>query len=80
MKITFEDMNGMNIPRYCRKIMKEDYPETLEIYRGDMLCLTVDVDKASQLTLNENTLVYGKYNHKETLRLEGLKKAIGLGH
>lgn len=61
--------------------MKEEgYPETLEIYRGDMLCLTVDVDKASQLTLNENTLVYEKYNHKETLRLEGLKKTQGLGH
>jgi hypothetical protein len=65
MKITFEDMNNLNVPKYCRKIMKEDnYPKTLEIYRGEMLCLTVDVEGMSGLRLVENEKegpVYRKY-------------------
>lgn len=57
MKIDFKDMNGFDAARYCRKIMKEEgYPKTLEIYRGDMLCLTVDVEKASKLKLVENDI------------------------
>ena len=56
MKITFDDMKGLNAPQYCRKIMKkEEYPLNLEIYRGDMLCLSVDVVKMSKLTLVERS-------------------------
>ena len=54
MKITFEEMEGMNVPKYCRKIMKETFPDTLEIYRNDMLCLTVNVAEAAELRLVEN--------------------------
>lgn len=55
-------MKGMNVPKYCRKLMKkEDYPKTLEIYRENMLCLTVDVTEASKLLLVENSKVGPKY-------------------
>jgi len=80
MKLQFSDLGSMNVPKYCRKIMKmDDYPKTLEIYRGDMLCLTVNVDKASRLLLVENDRVgpvYKKYvpmseEKKQRLRLKG---------
>lgn len=65
MKIQFSDMKNMNVPRYCRKTMKTgNFPEILEIYRGEMLCLTVDVVKASKLRLIENEKegpLYKKY-------------------
>jgi hypothetical protein len=55
MKITFEEIGYLNVPQYCRKLIdEENYPKTLEIYRGDMLCLTVDVEGASRLKLVEN--------------------------
>lgn len=38
-----------------------DYPKTLELYRGEMLCLTVDVEAASKLQLDETSLYYRKY-------------------
>lgn len=80
MKIDFKDMKGLNIPKYCRKIMKEEgYPKTLEIYRGEMLCLTADVEKCAKLTLDENTLYYKKYDESEARRLSNLsKKQVGL--
>lgn len=65
MKIDFKDMKGLNVPKYCRKIMKkQDYPKTLEIYRDDVLCLHVDVMGASKLRLVENDKegpLYKKY-------------------
>lgn len=55
MRVTFDELKGMDVSRYCRKIMKtKEYPETLEIYREDMLCLIVNVEKASNLRLVEN--------------------------
>lgn len=67
--------------KYCRKIMKEpDYPKTLELYRGEMLCLIVDVEKAAKLKLDQDTLRYSKYDEKEVQRLEGLKKRTGSSH
>lgn len=73
MKIDFEDMSGYNVPKYCRKIMKgENYPETLEIYRGEMLCLTVDVVGASKLRLLENENTGPRYvKHIESSFLKG---------
>ena len=38
------------IGKLCRKLQTG----TLEIYRGDMLCLTVDVEKRKGTTLSEN--------------------------
>lgn len=49
-----------------------DYPKTLELYRDDMLCLTVDVEKASKLTLDKNTLYYKEYDEAEARRLSQL--------
>lgn len=81
MEIQFKDMKGMNVPKYCRKIMKsENFPEILEIYRREMLCLTVDVVKASKLNLDENTLLYKKYDEKEIERLKAWKKTHVSGH
>lgn len=52
--IDFEQMdNPDDVCGYCRKLMKkEDPPETLYIYRKDMLCLTVDVPAAAKLKLH----------------------------
>lgn len=72
-----------DICRYCRKIMKQpDYPKTLELYRGDMLCMTVDVEGASKLVLVENAKegpVHRKYapmaeEKKQALRLKQARK------
>lgn len=43
MKIQIEDMKGKSAYAYCRVLVAEGYPveEKLEIYRGDMLCITV---------------------------------------
>jgi len=51
MKITFKDIGEeYSVCDYCRDLIKTGgYPNTLEVYRGDMLCLTVDVQKASKL-------------------------------
>ena len=70
-----------NVCRYCRKIMKQpDYPKTLELYRDEMLCLTVDVEKASKLKLDENSLKYEKFDEekevKARLRLERWKTGV----
>lgn len=69
MKIDFKDMDGFNVPRYCRKIMKQpDFPEMLEIYREDMLCLTVDVEMASKLRMVENEKTGPKYiKYRDTI-------------
>lgn len=49
MKITFKDLEDANCPSvtdYCRLLVSEnlrDYSgETIEVYRGEMKCLTVD--------------------------------------
>ena len=67
-----------NVCKYCRKLMKQpDYPKTLELYRDEMLCLTVDVEGAAKLKLDENTLRYSKFDEeretKARLRLEQWK-------
>jgi hypothetical protein len=57
MRVNIEEVP--NACKYCRKLMKQqNYPKTLELYRGDMHCLTVDVEKASKLEISENTLQY----------------------
>lgn len=71
-KLQFTDLDGMNVPRYCRKIMKqENFPEKLEIYRNDVLCLTVDVKEAAELVLVENEKegpLYRKYRESSFLK------------
>lgn len=54
MKITFDWLEEHDYPSvtdYCRDLVKtRDFPETLEVYRGDMLCLTVtDIKAAAKL-------------------------------
>lgn len=57
MKITFKDLEDKNcesVTDYCRLLIsenKEDYSnQTIEVYRGDMLCLTVtDIIAASKI-------------------------------
>lgn len=66
-----------NVCSYCRKIMKRpDYPKTLELYRDEMLCLTVDVEKASKLEIDHTTLRYRKYRpiDLERVRAYGASK------
>lgn len=79
------DINEVpNVCRYCRQIMKQpDYPKTLELYRGEMLCLTVDVEGASKLLLVENDKIgpiHVPYDEeKARRRLEGLRKTTTSG-
>jgi hypothetical protein len=46
MKLTFDELEKMGYPSvtdYCRVLVASGTPEgILEIYRGDMLCLTVN--------------------------------------
>jgi len=49
---------------------KTDYPKTLELYRGDMLCLTVDVEKASKMELVENNTQGPTYRKHRPFDLE----------
>lgn len=52
-KITFDYLTENNYPSvtdYCRDLIKKDaFPDVVEVYRGDMLCLTADVRKAAKL-------------------------------
>lgn len=57
IKITFDLLEAEgceSVTDYCRKIIEEDewdYTDsTIEVYRGDMLCLTVtDIHEAAKL-------------------------------
>jgi hypothetical protein len=71
MKLQIEEVND-NVCKYCRKIMKKpDYPKTLELYRGEMLCLTVDVEGASKLQLLRTE---GRYRPYRPFDLEEVEK------
>lgn len=58
MKITFKDLEEADcesVTDYCRLLIKQgSSKKTLEVYRGEMLCLTVDVREASKLNVLEN--------------------------
>lgn len=61
MKITFdflEEQGFEGVCDYCRFLIKNaNYPldDKIEVYRGDMLCLTVtDIYAASKLTVKES--------------------------
>jgi hypothetical protein len=73
MRVEIEEVS--NVCKYCRNIMKQpDYPKTLEVYRGEMLCLTVNVEKASKLRLDESSLRYEPYvNNNDLDRLKAWK-------
>jgi hypothetical protein len=66
------DINEVpNACSFCRKLIKENpnFPEIIYLYRGDMLCLTVDVAKAAKFRLDENTLRYIPYDAERYQRL-----------
>lgn len=92
MRIDFkylEDNKYNSVTDYCRVLVKqEDYPKTLNVYRGDMLCLTVDVAKAALLDIQEgkyNGPIFVKYKEpnpmtekdKQRLALKRQQKALG---
>lgn len=81
MKIDFKDMKGLNVPAYCRKLKRKvEFPSTLEIYRDEMLCLTVDVDGAAGLKLVENNKQgprYEKFTDKDVLKYQRLRGLVG---
>lgn len=72
MKIQIKEVP--NVCSYCRRIMRQDgYPKMLELYRDDMLCLTVDVEKAAKLHLVENEKegpIYKMYSNSELKGIE----------
>lgn len=79
MKVQIEEVP--DVCKYCRQLVKqENYPKTLELYRGEMLCLTADVEKMAKLRLDQNSLRYVPYDEEQArLRLEGLRKGVTSG-
>lgn len=74
MRIDFkylEDQRYDSVTDYCRVLVEGEYPETLEVYRGDMLCLTVRVLAASKLA--PSTVGFRKWYPRKNL--EGHLKA-----
>lgn len=74
MRITFkdlEDSNCVGVTDYCRLLVsenKEDLNQTIEVYRGDMLCLIVkDIKKAA--TLEADGCKWRTYREKHRQRL-----------
>lgn len=72
MKIDFKYLedNGYNsVTDYCRVLVKqEDFPKTIYIYRDEMLCLTVDTEKAALLDVKEGKgegPIFVKYKDKK---------------
>lgn len=83
MKVTFnwlEENDYDSVTDYCRDLVRfhkndPDYlkNETIEVYRGDMLCLTVsDIEKAA--TLQPVSCRWQKYDRR---REEGSVEAQG---
>ena len=73
-----------NVCQYCRKLMKkEGYPKTLELYRDDMLCLTVDVEEAARLKIVENVrlgLYHTEYTEKDRAKLLKWQETLRMQH
>lgn len=74
MKITFkdlEDSNCVGVTDYCRLLVsenKEDLNQTVEVYRGDMLCLIVkDIKKAATIMAKDcKWIKYDRTRRKAT--------------
>lgn len=77
MQITFKDLADSNckgVTDYCRLLVSEnlrDYSsETIEVYRGDMLCLIVkDIYQAAKIQVNGDCFI--------PYREKGPRKALG---
>lgn len=73
MKIQIGELKDKSHCGFCRKLMKqENPPEFLEIYRGEMLCLTVNVKLSAEHRLVEEDqkgLFYKKYNQEDYIKL-----------
>lgn len=78
-KLQFNDISKYRTAcDYCRELIKQpEYPMTLHLYRGDMLCLVVDVEGAAKLDLLE-----GKHDgprhvkYKDKTMSEETKRAL----
>lgn len=69
MKITFDFLENnkySSVTDYCRDLIKQsEFPETLEVYRGEMLCLRVDVVNAAKIMpKNGRWVKYDKHSRK----------------
>ncbi len=73
MNITFdflEEHKYSSVTDYCRDLVKtEGYPEYLYVYRGEMLCLTVNVKKAA--LIEPTSSVWQKYAGKRQSKGRG---------
>lgn len=84
IKITFkqlEDWNCASVTDYCRLLISEnkrDYSgDTVEVYRGDMLCLTV-TDISTTAKLQPNGIEFVKYHPPLSKRIKRPNKAVAL--
>lgn len=76
MKITFDWLEANKYPSvtdYCRDLVDAKSPvETLEVYRGEMLCLTVDVKRAAKLMpSNCRWIKYDKRRNRDAVEPQG---------
>lgn len=77
MKITFKDLEDSNCPSvtdYCRLLLSEnlrDYTgEIIEVYRGEMLCLTI-TDITAAATLEPTGEGWRKVRHRRLSQPRG---------
>jgi len=69
LKTTWDELEAEGYPSvtdYCRVLVKDKakLPDRIEIYRGDMLCMTVtDVTEAAQL--EPHGTVFRKFQEKK---------------
>lgn len=78
LKMDFKDLEEggyTSITDYCRDIVKEgkDLPDRIEVYKGEMLCLTVS-DVGLAATLQPTSRGWKKYTSRKVSKGRGCVK------
>lgn len=76
IKIQIEEMKGLTCSKYSRKLISQgvDPKEKIEIYRGEMLCLTIkEIGLAAKLDIRENSKSSPFYGNHKPLEEDTLK-------
>ncbi len=79
LKITWDELETLGCPSvtdYCRVLVKDKktpLPDRIEVYRRDMLCLTVNDVKAASELQPLSTGGFGKYNPPPSKRIKRAK-------
>lgn len=72
-----EELNGLNCSKYSRKLLRQgvDPKEKVEIYRGEMLCLTIkEIGLMANLEIREDSGIGPYYRRYIPMTDEALKR------